>query len=295
MFDPTKKYQERELMELAVTVSEHSRPENDGRPHPSVGAVISRDGYVLATGFRGEEMLGRHAEEVALAKLRGNKAVGTSVYSTMEPCTNRGQMPCAQRLITKQVSRVCIGILDPNPDIRGQGEWLLEDARIAIGKFEPDLVLRIKAQNDEFIDYMRGLGVAISSPRNGDTVEKGPIEVRGTYRVHPRPGDNIVLFGRRGYMYYPQSAIIWSRNPGERTWVCPSVWLSAQDKPQEYGIVVARVSEDLSVWLRSYVNVHTATEKWIGGEMPSPPPGFEVLDSITVTRSARQNQSQSPK
>lgn len=288
MFDPNKKHNHRELMELAVKVAEKSVFENDGRPHPRVGAVIARDGHVLETGFRGEKAPGAHAEETALGKLSATQAVGTTVYSTLEPCTIRGQMACAQRLITKQVSCVCIGMLDPNPDIRGQGEWLLESVGISIGKFESDLVAKIKAQNSEFIDYMRGLGITISWPANGATVEDEPIAVRGTYRIHPRPGDSIVLFGRRDFTYYPQAPIVWSRNREERTWECPRVWLTALDKPKEYGVVVARVSEDLSVWLRSYTNVHNLTKRWIGAEMPSLPPGFEVLDSISVTRSSRK-------
>ena len=150
MSDPKKRQTERELMELAVALAEESIPENDGRAHPKVGAVISRDGHVLAPGFRGENTEGAHAEETALSKLTPSQAVGTTVYSTMEPCTIRGQMACAQRLITKQVSRVCIGMLDPNSDIRGQGEWLLESVGISIGKFDPDLVAKIKAQNGEF-------------------------------------------------------------------------------------------------------------------------------------------------
>jgi pyrimidine deaminase RibD-like protein len=287
MFDPKKKHSERELMELALGLAEKSVPENDGRPHPMVGAVIARDGHVLQTGFRGEKAEA-HAEETALAKLTAAQAVGTTVYSTLEPCTIRGKMACAQRLITRQVSRVCIGMLDPNPDIRGQGEWLLEGVGISIGKFDPDLVAKIKAQNNEFIDYMLGLGVTISSPMNGAIIEGEPISIHGTYRVHPQPGDNIVLFGRRGFTYYPQAPISWNRSREERTWECPRVWLNAQDKPQEYGIVVARVSEDFNVWLRSYSNVHTQTGEWIGADMPTPPRGFEVLASIEVTRSAKK-------
>jgi pyrimidine deaminase RibD-like protein len=72
-FDPSKRLSERELMDLAVKVSEKSIPEVGG-PHPMVGAVIARDGYVLATGFRGERVGAEsrpdaHAEEAALAKL----------------------------------------------------------------------------------------------------------------------------------------------------------------------------------------------------------------------------------
>ena len=142
---------------------------------------------------------------------------------------------------------------------------------------------------------MLGIGVTISSPLNGATVEDHPISVRGTYRVRPRPGDHVVLFGRRKFTYYPQAPIVWGRNLEERTWECPRVWLSAyEDNPTEYGLVVARVSEDFSVWLRNYSKVADETKKlygqpsWIGAEMPTLPPGFEVLASVTVTRPAKK-------
>jgi pyrimidine deaminase RibD-like protein len=278
-FDPNHKYTDRELMQLAVQVAEQSRHEEDGRVHPLVGAVIARNGYVLATGFRGELQSGTHAEQAALSKLKAAQAMGCTVYSTLEPCTVRKEMACAQRLITSQVSQVFVGTLDPNPDIRGQGEWLLETSRIAVGKFDSDLVAQIKGQNREFINYMLGIGVKISTPENGATVGRGPIRVRGTYRVHPRPGDHIAVFGRCDFTYYPQGPIIWSRE--NCTWECPEVWLTPHHNPKNCGIVVARVNEDLLVWLHSYARVHAITQCWIGAEMPSPPPGFEILASVS--------------
>jgi pyrimidine deaminase RibD-like protein len=116
MLDPNRQYSERELIELAVTLAEKSVSENDGRSHPLVGAVISRDGHVLQTGFRNEKP-NLHAEEAALEKLTTAQAVGTTVYTTLEP-TVRGKMACTQRLITKGVSRVVIGMLDPNQRTR---------------------------------------------------------------------------------------------------------------------------------------------------------------------------------
>lgn len=282
-FDPKKKYTDHELMGLAVKIAEQSHPEDDGRIHPLVGAVIARDGFVLSTGFRGEKV-GAHAEETALSKLSAAQAVGTTVYSTLEPCTTRGRTPCAHRLNAAQVAKVVIGMLDPNPDIRGQGEWLLESAGRSLGKFESTYVTQIKAHNAEFIDYMQGVGVAISSPADGSVVTDEPCEVSGTYRVHPRPGDKIVLFGRRNVTYYPQAPILWTPSNEGRTWRVPRVFLTGAEKPKPYGIVVARVSEDLAVWLNSYNKVHEQTGQWIGAEMPTPPPGFQVLASVNVTR-----------
>jgi pyrimidine deaminase RibD-like protein len=283
--EPEKK-NDRALMEMALKLAANSVAEPDGRVHPKVGAVVARDGFVLSTGFRGQTIPGAHAEECALLQLKDDAAVGATVFSTLEPCTERGTTPCSLLLIKRGVTRLVYGMLDPNPDIRGQGEWLLEEHGIEVSKFEVDLVRKIKAQNADFIDYMRGLGLVITSPKEGETIDSPHIPLHGVFRVFPRPGDRIVVFGRRDFTYYPQEPIQWNRE--DRTWTCPRIWLTAGEKPVEYGIVVARVSEDLAVWLRSYTHVKKLTEKWIGAEMPTLPPGFEVLASVNVTRAAKK-------
>ena len=271
-------------MKMAVSQASLSRSEEDKRIHPKVGAIIARDGYILATGHRGESYVGAHAEESALLKLKADEAVGATVYSTLEPCTTRGKTACSLLLIKRRVKRVVYGILDPNPDIRGQGEWLMEDQQIEIIKFPSDLVRAIKAQNIEFVDYMLGLGLTIISPQEGETVDS-PFAVHGLFRVHPRPGDRVVAFGRCDNTYYVQMPIKWDRE--QKTWSCPQIFLTAREAVSSYGIVIARVSEDFEVWVRSYTNVHTRTNQWIGAEMPNLPPGFEVLASVNVIRSAR--------
>jgi pyrimidine deaminase RibD-like protein len=278
------KYTDRDLMEMAVKQAGLSKAEDDKRIHPRVGAVVARDGHLLATGYRGEAYEGAHAEESALRKLNADEMVGAIIYSTLEPCTTRGKTACSLLLIQRGVRRLVYGMLDPNPDIRGQGEWLLEDRGIEINKFPSDLVRTIKAQNAEFIDYMLGLGLRIVSPSEGETIESSPVSVRGLFRVYPRPGDRILAFGRSNDTYYPQAPIEWDREKG--TWTCPRISLPPGKTPRPYGIIVARVSEDFAVWVRSYSNVHKLTGKWIGIEMPTLPPGFEVLASVDVIRAA---------
>jgi pyrimidine deaminase RibD-like protein len=286
MAQSNPKYDDLALMEMAIRVADSSKSEGDKRIHPKVGAIVARDGYVLSTGHRGESYEGAHAEESALLKLREDEAIGATVYSTLEPCTTRGKTPCSLLLIKRGISRLVYGMLDPNPDIRGQGEWLLEERGVEIAKFPPKLVRTIKAQNAEFIDYMLGLGLSITSPKEGQVVNSDPVAVHGLFRVFPRPGDRIMAFGRSNAWYYPQMPIEWNRD--QRTWTCPRVFLNASTEPKSYGIVVARLSEDLAVWVRSYSNVHQLTNKWIGAEMPTLPPGFEVLASIDVIRAARE-------
>ncbi|HEX4492819.1 MAG TPA: hypothetical protein VH914_16555, partial [Acidimicrobiia bacterium] len=97
---------------------------DDMRP-PKVGVVIvGSDGQVLGESFRGEFMTPNgspwHAEAGLLeTRLKGVDLTGAVVYTTLEPCSRRGEgkTPCAERLVAAGVATVVIGIYDPNPNI----------------------------------------------------------------------------------------------------------------------------------------------------------------------------------
>ena len=116
---------------------EQARRSSDGTPEaptPRVGAIVVKDSEILACAYRGESAPGDHAEFVALErKLRDRDLSGATVYTTLEPCTDRapGKTPCAFRLISRGVQRVVIGVLDPNPTILGRGWLALQDAGIS--------------------------------------------------------------------------------------------------------------------------------------------------------------------
>jgi pyrimidine deaminase RibD-like protein len=129
----------------------------DERPHPKVGAVVIKGGKVLSRAHRGENPKS-HAEYIALdAKLSDELIAGATVYTTLEPCTTRKhpKIPCAQRLVDRKVARVVIGMLDPNPDIRGLGDQMLSDANIETQLFPRDLRAQVEEMNREFIRAQR--------------------------------------------------------------------------------------------------------------------------------------------
>lgn len=87
-------------------------------PNPLVGAVIVRDGVVVAEGWHAAYGA-PHAEAAALAAA-GEAARGADVYVTLEPCTHHGKTPpCADALIAAGVKRVIVAVDDPNPEARG--------------------------------------------------------------------------------------------------------------------------------------------------------------------------------
>jgi pyrimidine deaminase RibD-like protein len=140
---------------LAVDLARQSILEDDGKP--KVGAVVAKDGAVLATAYRGE-VLNNHAEYIALElKLSHAILVVASLYITLETCSKRNppKIPCAERLVQRKVGRLFIGMLDPNPAIQGHGVRLLRDANIQVQFFPHELMTEIEELNRSFTRKFR--------------------------------------------------------------------------------------------------------------------------------------------
>jgi diaminohydroxyphosphoribosylaminopyrimidine deaminase / 5-amino-6-(5-phosphoribosylamino)uracil reductase len=91
-------------------------------PKPTVGAVLVRDGEIVAEGATEAE--GRHAETVVL-DAAGDRAQGATLYVTLEPCAHHGSTPpCADAIVAAGVERVVFGAHDPNPEAAGGEERL---------------------------------------------------------------------------------------------------------------------------------------------------------------------------
>jgi pyrimidine deaminase RibD-like protein/CheY-like chemotaxis protein len=143
---------DRRWIELAIAESRKCVSE-DERVHPVVGVVVVKDGELIATAYRGESGPGNHAEYCALERALADEIVaGATVYTTLEPCTTRNhpKVPCAERLIERKVARVVIGMLDPNPSIRGHGFQRLRQANIITEVFPADLMTIVEDLNHHF-------------------------------------------------------------------------------------------------------------------------------------------------
>jgi diaminohydroxyphosphoribosylaminopyrimidine deaminase / 5-amino-6-(5-phosphoribosylamino)uracil reductase len=110
-------------LERALVLAERGR--GTTHPNPVVGAVLSRDGQVVAEGWH-ERKGGPHAEVVAL-DAAGERARDATLYVTMEPCAHHGTTPpCTEAVLRAGVARVVAGSLDPNPEARGGLDVLRE-------------------------------------------------------------------------------------------------------------------------------------------------------------------------
>ncbi len=116
-----------------------------------------RAGRLLGEAFRGELGSGKHAEYCVLSKLQNEDISDADVYTTLEPCSRRGEgkTPCADRLIERKVGTVFIGMYDPDPRIHFEGWSKLRDAGIVLRDFDPALREEIRSDNMEFIGQFR--------------------------------------------------------------------------------------------------------------------------------------------
>ena len=121
-------------------------------PNPMVGAVIVRDGRIIAEGYHrryGEN----HAEINAIANAT-EPVAGATFYITMEPCSHYGKTPpCVEALIAGRPGRVVVGTIDPNPLVSGRGIAALQSHGISttVGVLEE----ACQRQNEAFFKYIR--------------------------------------------------------------------------------------------------------------------------------------------
>jgi diaminohydroxyphosphoribosylaminopyrimidine deaminase/5-amino-6-(5-phosphoribosylamino)uracil reductase len=148
---------ERDFMASAIQASRGSEQEDRPDPSPRVGAIVANGGRVLAEGHRGQAGPGAHAEYSVLRQLEGQDLAGASLYTTLEPCTERSaeKVPCAQRLIDSGIGIVYVGMYDPNPRINRAGWRRLRDAGIEVRDFDGDLREVIEEINEDFINQYR--------------------------------------------------------------------------------------------------------------------------------------------
>lgn len=145
--------------------------------YPKIGAVISKGGVVLSTGFRGE-VAGIHAERVAIEKLSADQLNGAKIHTTLEPCVgikvDQAKKSCCELILESGISTVSIGVLDPNGRIYSNGMNFLSDGGINIEVFPLEIRQRIEAVTFPFDDFSKAIGDGkrrVRSVKNGKKFE----------------------------------------------------------------------------------------------------------------------------
>ncbi len=152
-------------------------------PNPPVGAVIVKDGKIIASGYH-TKFGGPHAEIIALKKIK-NLPKNAVLYVTLEPCSTYGKTPpCVNAILKSGIKHVVVATQDPNPIHQGKGIKLLkkngifvevgiceEEAKILIESFSkwilhnlPFCTVKAAASLDAKIATKTGQSKWITSP-----------------------------------------------------------------------------------------------------------------------------------
>ncbi|ALJ56819.1 Riboflavin biosynthesis protein RibD [Candidatus Xiphinematobacter sp. Idaho Grape] len=146
-------------------------------PNPAVGAVIVREGRLIARGFH-RRAGGPHAEIAALQMLKSpGDARGAELFITLEPCSSAGRTPpCTDTIIAAGFSRVVFGAFDPNPLHAGHAVLLLRSAgiQVATGVLEEECLLLNEGWNK---------WICTGSPL---VIAKAAMSLDGYISSHPR-------------------------------------------------------------------------------------------------------------
>jgi len=100
-------------------------------PNPAVGALLVKEGVVVARGFTG--VGGRPHGEAQALFAAGEAARGATLYVTLEPCSHHGETPpCAEAIVAAGVVRVVSAMEDPDKRVAGRGHALLRAAGVEV-------------------------------------------------------------------------------------------------------------------------------------------------------------------
>ena len=136
---------------MNLAMLQAKRGEGKTSPNPLVGALVVKNGRIIARGYHKKAGL-PHAEVIALS-LAGRKARGAALYVTLEPCSHFGRTPhCTDMIIKYGIREVIVGMLDPNPVNNGKGLKVLRKhgIKVEVGFLEE----KLRKMNESFIKYI---------------------------------------------------------------------------------------------------------------------------------------------
>jgi diaminohydroxyphosphoribosylaminopyrimidine deaminase/5-amino-6-(5-phosphoribosylamino)uracil reductase len=120
---------DRSYMRLALREAQKGTGKTS--PNPCVGSVVVKNGKVVGKGYH--KRAGTPHAEIHALREAGKRAKGATLYVTLEPCNHTGRTPpCTEAVLRAGISRVVIGMLDPNPGVAGGGAETLASKGLAV-------------------------------------------------------------------------------------------------------------------------------------------------------------------
>ena len=116
-------------MREALRIARHA--EGRTSPNPLVGAVVVRDGKIVAQGWH--RKAGTPHAEIHALNMAGELSRGATLFVTLEPCSHFGRTPpCARAIVDAGIKKVVAAMSDPNPKVAGRGFEILRAAGIEV-------------------------------------------------------------------------------------------------------------------------------------------------------------------
>jgi riboflavin biosynthesis protein RibD len=144
--------EDRKFMRIAIGLAEKAK--GNTSPNPMVGAVIVKNGKILAKGFHRQAGY-PHAEIEGIDSCKNKEDLqGSVMYVTLEPCSIYGKTPpCTDSITKHKIKKVIIGSIDPNPEVNGRGIETLKNAGVEVytGLFSDN----IEKQNEVFFKHIK--------------------------------------------------------------------------------------------------------------------------------------------
>ncbi len=141
-----------DLFFIKRTLALANRARGKTSPNPLVGALLVKNGRIISEGYH-KKAGTPHAEVIAIQKA-GNKATGSTLYVSLEPCCHKDKRtpPCTENIISSGIRKVVIAMKDPNPKVSGKGLAELEKAGIQTiaGVLED----KARKLNESYIKYI---------------------------------------------------------------------------------------------------------------------------------------------
>lgn len=160
-------------------------------PNPAVGALIVKDGVIVGKGYH--KKAGTPHAEIHAMNDTSSSLQGTTIYVTLEPCSHTGRTPpCCEAIAKAGISRVVIGMMDPNPLVNGRGVSYLQNNGIEVvtgvlqGKCEnlnlpflkyiqtslPYMVMKAGVSLDGRLNYQSGVSGWITGEKSSTRVHQ---------------------------------------------------------------------------------------------------------------------------
>ena len=98
-------------------------------PNPMVGCVIVKNEKIIGEGYT-SPYGGAHAEINAIALVKDKSELkSATLFVTLEPCSHQGKTPpCVDAILKHNITKIVIGLQDPNPLVAGAGIKKLRQA-----------------------------------------------------------------------------------------------------------------------------------------------------------------------